>query len=250
MRLPDFIIAGAPRCGTTWLSHLLHKHPDVHMAQPITPEPKFFLLDNLYENGIKYYSDKWFSKIGRSLICGEKSTNYMESPDTAKRIKTHLPDVKLIFILRNPITRAYSNYLWSTHNGFEAETFERALELENYREQLSQKQHNYARPHAYFSRGLYASHLKSYFDNFKNKQLLILQYEHIFLSPEKLSKDVYSFLQITPRLKDWEELGIINASPNLPPKMSKKTYENLKIKYADANGALKQLTSIDLDLWK
>ena len=53
MRLPDFIIGGAPRSGTTWLYWLLDRHPAVHMARPLAPEPKFFLVDALYAKGDK-----------------------------------------------------------------------------------------------------------------------------------------------------------------------------------------------------
>ena len=56
LRLPDFIIGGAPRSGTTWLYALLDRHPDVFMARPRAPEPKFFLVDHLYEKGLQYYS--------------------------------------------------------------------------------------------------------------------------------------------------------------------------------------------------
>jgi hypothetical protein len=56
LRLPDFIIGGAPRSGTTWLYELLDRHPDVHMAKPLAPEPKFFLRDDEYARGLRYYS--------------------------------------------------------------------------------------------------------------------------------------------------------------------------------------------------
>ena len=55
LRLPDFIIAGAPRCATTWLSTLADLHPSLAMAKPVRPEPKFFLVDELYGNGIAAY---------------------------------------------------------------------------------------------------------------------------------------------------------------------------------------------------
>ena len=60
IRQPDFIIAGAPRSGTTWLYRLLEKHPGVFLPSPPQPEPKFFLVDEQYERGLDYYSSKWF----------------------------------------------------------------------------------------------------------------------------------------------------------------------------------------------
>jgi len=58
---PTFLIAGAPRSGTTWLYHLLDRHPEVYMAKPVRPEPKFFLVDELYERGLQHYIDTWFA---------------------------------------------------------------------------------------------------------------------------------------------------------------------------------------------
>src|SRR5215470_7742197 len=80
MRLPDFIIGGAPRAGTTWLYELLDHHPDVHMAKPLNPEPKFFLRDDEYAKGLEYYSRKWFEDVEPSKVAGEKSTDYLERP--------------------------------------------------------------------------------------------------------------------------------------------------------------------------
>jgi len=83
---PTFIIAGAPRSGTTWLYELLDRHPDVFMAKPARPEPKFFLVDELYGRGIQHYFDTWFAGAEAYPAAGEKSTNYLESPAAARRM--------------------------------------------------------------------------------------------------------------------------------------------------------------------
>jgi hypothetical protein len=145
MRLPDFIIAGAPRSGTTWLYHLLDRHPDVYMAKPVAPEPKFFLVDELYARGIEYYSRQWFADAPAGKLAGEKSTNYLESPAAAERIAAHLPRVKLVFILREPAARAYSNYCWSRMNGLEDKSFADALAAEDERERAVPAMLKYAR---------------------------------------------------------------------------------------------------------
>ena len=126
-RLPDFLIGGAPRSGTTWLRVLLEKHPQICMAQPAAPEPKFFLVDDLYRRGLEYYARTWFGNVPAGCVTGEKSTNYLESSIAAQRIRQDLPEVNLVFIFRNPVERAYSNYLWSCKNGLEAEEFRVAL---------------------------------------------------------------------------------------------------------------------------
>jgi len=131
---PTFIIAGAPRAGTTWLYELLDRHPDIYMAQPVRPEPKFFLVDEVYARGIQHYFDTWFQGADAYAAAGEKSTNYLESATAAERIHRDLPAIKLIFILREPAHRAYSNWLWSRMNGMEPEEFETALAMEDERE--------------------------------------------------------------------------------------------------------------------
>ena len=163
MRLPDFIIGGAPRSGTTWLYELLDRHPDIYMARPVKPEPKFFLVDHLYDKGLTFYAETWFAGAGDAPLAGEKSTDYLESPAAAERIARDLPEVRLIFILREPADRAYSNYLWTRMNGLETEDLVTALRLEEEREKHLPERWRFSRPFSYFSRGLYADLLAPYF---------------------------------------------------------------------------------------
>src|SRR5258705_5618890 len=153
-RGPTFIIAGAPRSGRTWLYELLDRHPDVYLAKPVRPEPKFFLVDELYARGVRHYLDTWFQGSERYRAAGEKSTNYLESATAARRIHAAFPHVRLVFILREPARRAYSNWAWSRMNGLETEDFETALAREHARERDLDPRLRYARPYAYFSRGL------------------------------------------------------------------------------------------------
>ena len=249
-RLPDFLIAGAPRCGTTWLCHLLDRHPDIYLAKPFQPEPKFFLIDELYKQGIQHYAGNWFQNVGLQQICGEKSTNYMESSIAAARIYKHLPKVKLIFILREPASRAFSNYLWSSMNGLETEDFRSALDLEDKRESQVHKHLKYARPHALFSRGLYAKHLQVYFDLFDRKQILCLRYEDIHKSPESLAERLHLFLGLTPRPKDASRLGVINASRESSIEIPRKIFNILRDRYAEPNKQLAKLLGSEFDIWE
>jgi hypothetical protein len=116
------------------------------MAKPVTPEPKFFLVDELYARGIEYYYSTWFADLGSARVAGEKSTNYMESSVVAQRILEHLPQAKLIFILREPVSRAFNNYLWSKGNGLETLDFSAAVAREEEREAVLEPRHRYSRP--------------------------------------------------------------------------------------------------------
>ena len=105
MKLPNFIIGGAQTAGTTALWDYLNLHPEIQM--PETKEINFFSFE--YHKGINYYS-KLFECLDTNCVVGEASPQYITDEIYAKRIKKHTPEIKLIFILRDPIKRAYSNY--------------------------------------------------------------------------------------------------------------------------------------------
>jgi Sulfotransferase domain len=249
-RLPDFIIAGAPRSGTTWLYTLAQRHPQIAMAEPIVPEPKFFLIDELWRLGIDYYSAKWFASLPAGRVLGEKSTNYLESPEVAERIQRALPRVKLVFSLRNPVDRAYSNYLWSRQNGLETETFERALVLEEQRDRDLAPDLRYARPHAYFSRGLYAEHLGRFYNRFPREQILVLRFEDIRSRPEGIAAAFHRFLGVAEMPALARDLGRLNAaicsqSEPLSPLLRRRLAE----RYSAPNIKLAALVGPDFEMW-
>lgn len=250
MRLPDFIIAGAPRAGTTWLYHLLERHPGVHMARPPRPEPKFFLTDELYARGLDWYSRTWFADAPAGAICGEKSTNYLESPAAARRMAGHLPAVKLVFILREPAERAWSNYLWSRMNGMESESFERALALEDSRERDLAAERRFSRPHAYFSRGLYAALLEPWFGLFPRQNILCLRCEDIALQPRRLAERLHRFVGVPARPHDADSLGMINAAEGEgEAQPAPETLQALRARYAEPNRRLARLLGPDFEIW-
>lgn len=220
------------------------------MAKPVSPEPKFFLIDELYDRGIEYYARTWFSDIGSAKVAGEKTTNYLESSVVAARIHRHLPDVKLIFILREPADRAFSNFLWSRINGFEHEDFATALALEDQRETGVPEELRYARPHAYFSRGLYADLLRPYFELSPREQILCLRYEAIIDKPEALPEQLHRFLGVRTRPKDASGLGVINPSKKPASEMPPEVAKMLRARYAEPNARLAQLLGPEFEIWE
>nr|NJM00988.1 sulfotransferase [Desulfobacula sp.] len=251
MRLADFIIGGAPRSGTTWLYQVLDRHPEIFMAKPIKPEPKFFLIDELYDQGIDYYGRTWFQDTGVHKVYGEKTTNYLEATNVAARIKRNLPNVKLIFVLREPVERAFSNYLWSIKNKMEKEDFETALFLEDKREKELPKNLRYSRPHANFSRGLYADLLKPYFDLFPREHILCLKFEDIVDSTDSFIKRVHKFLGVSPRLEDGNALGKINAVDRGDSlRMPDHIRDKLRKAYTEPNRRLALLLGPDFKIWE
>jgi len=246
-RLPDFIIAGAPRAGTSWLYEVLDRHPQIYMARPRRPEPKFFLVEEEYARGLEYYSDTWFAGADEKTA-GEKSTNYLESCEAAQRIAACLPRVKLIFILREPAERALSNYRWSRQNGLESLTFAQALRLEPEREAGYNGRERLSRPYSYYSRGLYADLLKPYLDLFPLDQLLFLRYEDMISEPGAHVTRTHQFLGIEPRPQDGATMAAVNSSEGAGE--GEVDVANLRERYRASNRRLAALLDGRFAVWE
>jgi hypothetical protein len=231
------------------------------MAKPVSPEPKFFLVDRVYEQGLAYYSETWFAAAGDAQVAGEKSTDYLESATAAQRIARDLPRVKLVFILREPADRAYSNYLWTRMNGLETEDFETALRLEAQRERDLPERLKFARPFSYFSRGLYADLLAPYLERFQREQILVLRFEDIFddvlesaveqvgARPTATAGRLHRFLGVRPRANDALALGVINSSLKDGLMFDEGLRQELRARYAEPNRRLASLLGPDFDPW-
>ena len=174
MRLPDFLVIGAARSGTTSLYHYLKSHPQIYLPAKKHPEPHFFLKNNEYKKGIHYYSEKYFKNVNHDKKAGEISTSYLYQPYVAKRIKKHLPKVKLIAMLRNPIERSFSNYVFTYKNGLDSLSFEDAILQEKKRISNPETQfHSEIQPYAYMDRGRYYKQLMEYLKYFSPAELFL-----------------------------------------------------------------------------
>jgi len=220
------------------------------MAKPLSPEPKFFLRDDEYAKGLQYYSERWFAAAGAAKVAGEKSTDYLESATAAARIARDLPQVKLVFILREPVSRAYSNYLWSKMNGLEKEDFATALRLEDQRERELPERLKFTRPYSYFSRGLYADLLEPYFNRFVERQILVARFEDIVERPAALAETVQRFIGVTLRPGDAEGLGVINPSERDAEGLSDDVRRDLAARYAEPNRRLAALVGPSFQMWE
>ena len=177
--MKHLFIVGAQRSGSTYLYSLLDAHPQVVMAKPVRPEPKFFLQDDLFAKGKRFYEATYFaSSSGTTRWFGEKSTSYIESPKAARRIAQFYPEAQILFILRDPVQRAWSNYRFSVEHGIEELEFGAALAAES--DRLAHPTFSTSvNPYAYRQRGYYVDYIDDYLDAFPSKQLTILIFEEI-----------------------------------------------------------------------
>lgn len=211
--LPDFLIIGFVKCGTTSLYEYLLQHPSVY--PPIGKEIDYF--DRLYHRGLNWYKtgfpfkfQKFFQKncFGKNFVTGEATPRYIESPHALYRIKKIIPNAKFIVLLRNPIDRAYSHYNQNFSNGYEYLSFEEAIKQEKARiagryEKMKKYPNYYSWDYdlfGYLEHGIYFDKLKRWFDIFPKEQFLIIENEEFLKHPSQVYHHVLDFLN----LPKWE----------------------------------------------
>jgi len=216
--LPDFLIIGTQRGGTTALYHYIKTHPCIEPAT--ATEVHFF--DKRFSKGLGWYRGHFPTRIekyyverlrGRALLTGEASSSYLFHPHAPKRAAKAIPHVKLIVLLRNPVDRAYSQYFHAVELGHEVHsTFEEAIEGEEERtarerEKILQDETYYSSAYkhlSYLTRGKYVDQLRAWMDIFPREQFLILKSEEFYADPVTAFKRVAAFLnvpEIEPQIK-------------------------------------------------
>jgi hypothetical protein len=205
--LPDFIIIGAQKGGTTFLYNLLRRHPQFKPA--VRKEIHFFDTPR-FRRGLDWYRSHFPQQQqsnGQREITGEASPYYLFYPHAARRVAETIPQTKLIALLRNPVDRAYSDYQHTFRQGNETLAFSEALELEEERlrgerEKIvadeTYRSLNYRR-YSYISRGIYVDQLEEWYKHFDREQLLILKSEDFFARPSDTLELVLPFLDLSER---------------------------------------------------
>ncbi len=205
MNMPNFLIIGAAKAGTTSLHSFLGQHPQIYLS-PVK-EPNFFALEGEKLNfpvgtispgylaecktDLTAYQEQ-FQDVTSQKAVGEASPLYLYHSHAPQRIKNHLPDVKLIAILRNPVERAYSNFLHHVREGFETYTdFAEALKAEEQR-----KQEHWWWGFYYLQGGFYYQQLQRYFQLFEPQQIKVYLYEDLKSQSVKLLQDIFQFLGV------------------------------------------------------
>ena len=249
MTLPTFIIAGAPRSGTTYLYDLCASHPAIYMARARSPEPKFFLVDGEYAKGLDYYATTYFAQGSDFVAIGEKTTNYLEDPRVAARIAAALPEVKLVFVLRNPRERAFSNFLWSRKNGLETLDFDTALRREGEREASYPPAQRYSRPFSYISRGMYARLLQPYLQHFDRSRLQFLLADDLAKTPAAAARQLFDFLDVSSTALNFDFAARVNSARRDDDEIPPLADEFLRGVYYYPNLELGALLGRDLSPW-
>jgi hypothetical protein len=205
--LPDFVVIGGQRCGTTSFYNQITRHPTVKRA--FSKEVHFF--DNAYGRGAGWYRSNFPLRLERRLVAGlrggpaltgEASPYYIFHPHAARRAAGLVPRAAIIALLRDPVHRAYSHYHHEVRLGTETLSFPRALEAEKERlageEQRMLDDERYVSfNHQHFSyaaRGRYAEQLERWLACFPRERVLVLSSEDFYADPPGVMATALEFL--------------------------------------------------------
>jgi Sulfotransferase domain len=252
--LPDFLIIGGMRCGTSSLFKYLAYHPAV--AASLRKEIQYLTVDygkgeNWYRSHFPTNARKWLSRFvrGRPLLTFEATPDYLFHPLAAARAAGLVPDARLIVLLRNPVARAWSHHQHMVALGYETLDFATAVATEGERigadlEQLAVDPDHDPKAllrYSYLARGRYAEQLSRWFDRFPRRQFLVIRSEDFFRDTATWFAAILEFLGLEP----WEPRAFGNesrlqgrpAATGLPPAAE----ERLRDVFAGPNAELAKL---------
>jgi hypothetical protein len=221
--LPDFLIIGAQRGGTTSLYRYLCSHPEV---VPAVLNKGIHYFDTNYGKSARWYRSHFPTSMARAIrrqragvsktLTGEGTPYYAFHPFAAERIAALLPEIPSILLLRDPVKRAYSHYQHEVARGFESLSFEEALEREDDRlageEERMRRDPAYVsfehQHHSYLSRGLYLAQIQRWHQHFSRDRLLVLDSADLFKDTDATYAQVLTFLGLSPRsLPQYKQLN-------------------------------------------
>lgn len=230
--LPNFIIIGVQKGGTSSLYSYLLQHPNV--VPGYKKEVKFF--DGNHHKGLDWYRYNFPLKSEMSdptKQTGEASPSYVFHPLVPQRIKKALPDVKLILLLRDPVARAYSHFQGNLRKGQENLSFNEAIDqeysrLKGERESIIADQHypmyKYL-VYSYLARGIYIDQIRNWLESFSLEQILILRSEGLFLNPQNVYARVLEFLGLADYQLDHYDVYNYGRYDLMDPETERKLRE-------------------------
>lgn len=187
--LPNFLVIGAARSGTTSLARWLRAHPDIFMS----PRKEVHFFDVHFGRGIEWYRDQFTGHEGEPAV-GEATPRYLYLREAQTRIAAALPGARLIAVLRNPVDRAYSHFWLNRRKGREPLDFVEALAAEPAR--LAAGSNGHADRDAYLDRGRYLGQLQSVCRHFPRSSLSVLLFDDIVVDPVGTYRTACRFLGV------------------------------------------------------
>ena len=202
MTLPNFLIIGAAKAGSTSLYNYLKQHPQIFMSS--VKEPRYFAPEYYTTYFKKSYRHSYsrdgmsrqdyealFDDVRDEIAIGEASTEYLFFQKSAERISADIPNAKIIAILRNPADRAFSAYCYHLRDGRETLPFKEAIEKESWR--ISQR---WQAGWFYKAGGAYYEQLKRYYQHFDAQNIKVILWEDLNEDPQAVCSEIFDFLGV------------------------------------------------------
>lgn len=195
----DFIIIGAQKSGTTSLAEYLRPHPEIFL--PEEKELPFFISQNASARAWDEFASIYFRDAASTCMWGKATTHYMIYPASPHLIRSTMPDIKLIAILREPVSRAFSQYQMEVRRRKETCSFEIAFEQQLKPDALARARRfgdseETAEKDCYLAFGEYGRILKRYFATFRREQILVLFLDELSAEPAATMEKVQRFLGV------------------------------------------------------
>lgn len=227
--LPDFLIIGAMKSGTTSLYRYLLSHPDI--SRPTTKEPEFFSKN--YIKGFDWYKSL-FSGKGYNFEASTGYTKRQRWPDVAERIFHDLPTVKLIYSVRDPVERAVSHYQHNVRKGREKLPFSRAIRKPGSH---------------YIATSRYAFQLEAYYQFYQAGRVHVIDFEELKSDPVSCMNDLCEFIGVAPRYDKNTLDTVYNRADTNALEVSKEDLDYLKAQLRTDVESLRAMTAIGFRKW-
>ncbi|MBD1830240.1 tetratricopeptide repeat protein [Microcoleus vaginatus GB1-A2] len=240
VKVPNFIIIGSQRCGTTSLYTYLAQHPQI--LTPIKKEMDFFSWH--FDRGIDWYLAHFPPMPqGEQFLTGEASPSYFDCREAPERLYTAFPEAKLIVLLRNPVDRAISQFYRLTALNWEARSLDRAISDEVERLNQNPEYIIGEEPGNYLARGRYIEFIKNWRNFFPQEQLLILKSEDFYAGAAGTVKQVLEFLD----LPEYQLSEYQNANPGSYQPVNQSVRDWLRNYFQPYNQQLEEYLSTNFN---
>jgi len=203
--LPDFLIVGAMKAGTTTLMHHLYDHPEISIPRQ---EVYYFSHDENFNQGPSWYG-KYFDSNKDYRVFGEKTPTYSYLDFVPERVYSLNKGMKLIWMFREPSKRAYSNYVHAMMKGVETNSFEYAINNEAERIEKSIF-------FGYKERSKYVNQVEAYLKYFPLSQMHFIIFENFIQNEEQELKRLYDFLGVGTYTFDFQNAGLVANESYIP----------------------------------
>jgi hypothetical protein len=250
--LPDFLIIGAQKCGTTSLYAYLEQHPEIAGASK--KEVKYF--DMFSHQGLDWYKAHFPTMAEKSQrLTGEATPDYIFFPEIATKVHQCMPNVKMLVLLREPADRSYSQYRYAQRRGHETLGFAEAIEAEprrlrearDYCQRSGQSlsTHRYYREQSYVARSQYIDQLQPWFDQFDRSQFLFLTSESLQSQPQETLRLATDYLGLHPY--EFHTGEKYNAAGSKPSSEALEQIQSLRERFRESVEDLTKVTGLSFD---